>query len=227
MFLNGERTFEKGRWGGKWGWGIERARGEKGQRFGTSKADLQSPLWDWLYTTGIPVLVSTGNCHLLGATSFVPLLLSSLTLTLSLFLSHSQLMRSVLSSLPNELSPETILEKPRHERELFRKHFTVESSRLVRNQRILLFIPLLSSLQHFPFFLPIPIPHTTHPLWYNDRAKNYAIEKSEYRSRRNLYGREYRLINASTKYLIYRRNVRFCLSERGALKMRGGNVGCQ
>lgn len=134
---------------------------------------------------GILVLVSTGNCHLLDATSFVPLLLSSLTLILTHLLytfthSHAQfpssppfLSISLTSNLcdlfflffqTNSL-PKRFSKSFNTSKSFFESTSTVESSRLVRDQRILLFSPALSLLQHFLLFLfPTRIPYTSRLL---------------------------------------------------------------
>lgn len=168
----------------------ERASRERKRGFGTSEADLQSPLWDWLYTTGVPLLVSAGNCHLLGATSFLSTSPSSAHS--HPLLSFSLLVCAQPSFLLYRTDPAT-LEK--HGRELFRKHFTVESSETDSR-------PTSSSI--YPYhcrrynLLPLPSSHTyTHDLacCCNCRAKNCAAEKSGHRSRRLLFIRGRRSIN--------------------------------
>lgn len=167
----------------------EMARGDFG--FGTSKADLQSPLWDWLYTTAIPVLVSTGNCHLLGATSFVPLLLSSHTLTLTLSLPAYAICpfpsskRTLFRSDPRKAPIRArAFSKALHCRKLETSSRPTNSSIYLRTIATTFF--LLSSPSH-----PNP-PYIHVPLV----AKNCAIEKSERHSWRSMFIRECRSINA-------------------------------
>lgn len=134
---------------------------------------------------GILVLVSTGNCHLLDATSFVPLLLYSLTLILSH--SHSftlhvhSLTRSLTSPCSLSLSfsnlcdlsfflfqtdslPKRFSKSSNTSKSFFESTSTVESSRLVQDQRILLFSSALSLLHFLFFFLPTHIPYTSRLL---------------------------------------------------------------
>lgn len=137
---------------------------------------------------GILVLVSTGNCHLLDATSFVPLLLSSLTLILSPShsftlhirshsLAHFHLSLSFSISLASNLCdlsfflfqtdslPKRFSRSSNTSKSFFESTSTVESSRLVRDQPILLFSCALSLLQHFLFFfLPTHTPYTSRLL---------------------------------------------------------------